>query len=110
MSGQDLVIRMRDLQLRLDATLAEFGKWGKNYAKADYDYKLEYRKAMLVERESGTPVTMLKDICNGEEKVAKMRLNLNTAETLYKLAGEQIQALKLQMRVLEGQISREWNS
>jgi DNA-binding transcriptional MerR regulator len=110
MSGQDLFLEMRDLQNELNATLGEFGKWGRNYAKADYDYRLERRKAFLVGREKGIPVTILDKVCEGEEKVAKMRLNMNTAETLYKLAGEKIQALKLQIRTIESQMDREFHS
>ncbi|MEA5003823.1 MAG: hypothetical protein VB081_10025 [Christensenella sp.] len=109
MNGQDLVIRMRDLQLRLDACLAEFGKWGKDRAKAEYDYKIENAAEILKQRTNGIPVTILSDVVKGQKGVAEKRLNRDVADVMYNAAREHINAIKLEMRVIQDQIEREWN-
>lgn len=109
MNGQDLMIRMTDLQRRLDACLGEFGKWGKNRAKAEYDYKVAAAQEILKQREAKIPVTILSDVVKGDKEVAKKRLDRDIADTMYEAAREHINAIKLEMRIIQDQIAREWN-
>ena len=110
MNGQDLTVQIMDLSRRLEMCLGEFGRWGKDKAKAEYDYRVSQSQEMLKMREQGVPVTILSDIVKGNATVAKKRLNRDIADTMYEAAKENINAIKLQIRVLQDQISREWNS
>lgn len=110
MNGFDLSVQMRDLQARLNATLGEFGKWGKALAKAEYDYKTACSQEILKERTNGLPVTIIMDVCKGKSEIAKLRMNRDVAEVMFKAAGEHINAIKLEMRVVESAIEREWNA
>lgn len=55
------------------------------------------------------PVTIISDVCRGEPEIAKLRLERDIAETVYKSALEAIQSYKLQIRILDAQVEREWS-
>lgn len=108
MSGQDLINSIeRELDM-LDACCVELKKRGKNKAKTEYEYKTALSKKMLEERENGIPVTILSDICRGKPDIAKLKMERDIAETLYDSCKEGINATKLRIRIMEGQIDREY--
>lgn len=94
----------------LDAALKAFGKRGQDYARAEQDYRVALAKKILIERDKGTPVTIISDICRGSSEIAALKTNRDIAETMYKAAGEAINVYKLNIKILEGQIDREWHS
>lgn len=53
-------------------------------------------------------MTILSDVCRGLPLIAKLRLHRDIAEAEYKAAQEAIQVYKLQIRLLEAQIDREY--
>lgn len=66
-------------------------------------------KKIVEERDKGTPVTIISDICRGDEVIAGLKFQRDVAETAYKAAMEAINVYKLNIKVLEEQIQREWN-
>ena len=66
-------------------------------------------KKIVEERDKGTPVTIISDICRGDEVIAELKFQRDVAETAYKAAMEAINVYKLNIKVLEEQIQREWN-
>jgi hypothetical protein len=110
MSGQDLYDDLRNNTTLLHTSLAEFGKRGKAYADAERIYREALAKQILIERDKGVPVTIISDICRGNPEIARLRFNKDVAETSYKAAMEAIQVYKLNIRVLESAIEREWGS
>ena len=69
---------------------------------------LKMRKKILEERAGGTPVTIIADLCKGDPEIARLRLERDIALTVYESAKEAIQTYKLQIRILDAQIEREW--
>ncbi len=63
---------------------------------------------MLVERSNGMPVTIIGDICRGMPEIAALRFDRDIKEGLHKSAVEAINSFKLQIRILDAQISREY--
>ena len=59
-------------------------------------------------RAQGIPVTILADLARGDAKIAAMKFDRDAKEALYKAAQEAIQSYKLQMKLTEAQIEREW--
>lgn len=110
MSGQDLYTELDKKVKALNTALSEYRKRGIAFAQAEHNYRIALAKGILIQRAEGLPVTIIQDICKGEEGIAKLRLNRDIAETLYKSAGEAIQSYKLQIRILESEISREYSS
>lgn len=94
----------------LDAAVKQLGVRGKAYAQAERGYKVALAQKIIQEREKGTPVTIISDICKGDHEIARLRFERDCAEVVYKSAMEAIQSIKLQIRILDAQVSREWSS
>jgi hypothetical protein len=92
----------------LDAAVKQLGVRGKAYAQAEREYKVALAKRIMQEREKGTPVTIISDVCRGDTEIARLRFERDCAEVVYKSAMEAIQSIKLQIRILDAQIEREW--
>lgn len=105
---QDLMIELQGRVSTLDIALKTLGNRGRTYADAEQKYRVELAKKILTERDAGTPVTIINDICRGSALIAKLKFERDVAETMYKAALEAIQVYKLNIRVLENQIDREW--
>jgi hypothetical protein len=50
----------------------------------------------------------MNDVCRGDREVAKLRLVRDIALTEYEVAKEMLQVLKLQVRVLQSEIERDY--
>lgn len=108
MSGQDLYVQLDAKVKALDSALSEYRKRGEGHAKSRKEYQVSLAKEILLQRNSGVPVTIIQDICKGNERIAELRCKKDIAESLYKSAGEAINTYKLQIRIIESQIEREW--
>lgn len=92
----------------LDAAIKELRSRGSAYAQAERDYRVELAKVILLERDKGTPVTIISDVCRGDRSIAELKFNRDVAEVVYKSALEAVNGYKLQIRILDAQIEREW--
>ena len=54
-------------------------------------------------------MTIISDICRGDAEIARLRLERDIAQTVYESAKEAIQGYKLQIRILDAQLEREWS-
>ena len=86
-------------------------------AMEDVDVKqneAEYRKALRIailnERQKGTPVTIIGDVCRGQEQIAEAKRRRDCSEAIYKASQEAINVIKLRIRMVDAQITRIWNS
>ena len=66
--------------------------------------------ATLKLRDAGYPVGIIDKLVYGEKEIAELRFKRDVAETVYTANLEAINSIKLQMRLIESQISREWGS
>lgn len=107
-SGQDLLLELQGRVALADMALNSLGSRGRAFAQAEHDYRVALAKKTLEERASGMPVTIISDVCRGDGKIAKLRLERDSAEALYKSNLEAINLYKLQIKVLESQIDREY--
>lgn len=106
----DLVNAIGEKVALLDAAITQLGKRGRAYAQAEMDYKIALAKKILEERDRGVPVTIISDICRGNPLIAKLRFERDCAEVVYKSAMEAINSYKLQIRLMDSQLSREWGN
>lgn len=107
---QDLLNEIVAQSRKLDVALSELGKRGRSYAEAERKYRVGLKQKILIERDKGTPVTIISDICRGSEEIASLRFDRDVSEIMYKSALEAINVYKLQLRLLENQADREWHS
>lgn len=108
MDGLNLYQELQNKTDLLDVAVRELRGRGTAFAQAERDYKVALAEAILGERSKGTPVTIIGDVCRGKPDIAKLRFERDCAEVLYKSAMEAINSLKLQLRLIENQIQREW--
>lgn len=103
---QDLQAKTKDL----DTSVKALRKTSEEFAQAEMDYKCELSKEALKLRDSGMAVTMIPLVIYGLKNIAALRFKRDCKEAIYKANQESINSLKLQIRLLEAQISREWST
>lgn len=108
--GSDLIEELRQKTTQLDLSVRQLMKSGVAYAEAERDYKVKLRAECLRLRDEGMAIGMIDKTCYGVQAVADARFKRDVAEATYKANMEAINSLKLQMRLLENQIGREWSS
>lgn len=108
MDGLSLYQELQNKTSMLDVAVKELRARGTAYSQAERDYRVALRKAVLDERSKGTPVTIISDVCRGREDIAQLRFERDCAETLWRTALEYINAVKLQIKIIEAQLEREW--
>ena len=105
-SGQDLIIELQGRVSMLDTALKQLGNRGRAAADAEQKYRISLAQKIMVERDKGTPATIMSDICRGDPQIAKLKFDRDVAEVTYKSAMEACNIYKIQVKVLENQIDR----
>lgn len=104
----DLVNDIQTLTKRLNTSVIKLRDYGRELAEAERDYKITLRQEALKLRSDGMAVTLINQIVYGIPTVADKRFKRDIAETMHQTAIENIQSIKLQIRILEAQVQREW--
>lgn len=105
----DLFNDIQDLILRLTKSINILAKYGKEFSEAERDYKITLRQeALKLRNDENMPVTLINQIIYGVPEVANKRFKRDVAQAMYDTSKENVNVLKLQLRVLEGQMQREW--
>lgn len=94
----------------LEVSIRSLRKTGQNYAEAERDYKILLRQEVLKLRDEGQAIGVITLTCYGIPSVAEARFRRDTAEAIYKANQEAINSIKLQLRLLESQIQREYGN
>lgn len=92
----------------LDTCIKQLRKTGTAYAEAERAYKVLLRTEALKLRDEGMAVGMIDKVILGIPSVAEARFKRDIAEVTYKANQDAIQSIKLQLRLLDNQIQREW--
>lgn len=104
----DLIQELNDKIKSLDVAIKQLKSRGQKYAESEKDYRVALAQKLLELRENGHPVTIIENIAKGNPDIAKLRLQRDIDETMYKSVLEYLNVVKLQIRVIENQIQREW--
>jgi hypothetical protein len=107
---QDLYVKLEELTDALMDELETCKTSGCQYAENESEYRKRLRLEILAERDKGTPVTIISDICRGQEEIADLKFHRDCSEAIYKASQEAINVYKLRIRMIDAQITREWNS
>ncbi len=108
-SGQDLYLSMQEQVNRLNAALKALSSRGRVRAETERRYRVALNQEILKERDKGTPVTIISDVCRGNRAIAQARFERDVADIQYRSALEAINVYKLTIRVLGEQIEREYH-
>ena len=102
---------MEELERRtkiLDASIKELTKTGKAYAEAEREYKIAVCKKALELKDGGMPVTLIQLVIYGYQEIATLRFKRETAQVIYNANQEAINSTKLEIRILQNQIEKEY--
>jgi hypothetical protein len=99
----------RNKRKELIDAVNEMKMLGKYTETAERDYKREYRKEFFrLHIEDKVAWTACADLAKGEEKVSELRYKRGIYKSGYETALEKINVLKLEIRIMEDEIKREW--
>lgn len=93
----------------LDVSVKRLRKSGTEYAEAERKYKIQLREeALKLRAEENMPVTLINQIIYGVPSVANLRFDRDVKQAVYTANMEAINSTKLKLRILEGQLNREY--
>lgn len=104
----DLYLELQDKLKDLDVSIKELRNSGTKLAQAEKEYKVLLRQECLKLRDEGMAIGMIDKTCYGIPSVAEARFNRDIADTVYKANLESINGLKLQIRIIQNQIDKEY--
>ena len=104
------MLELGDLSAKLHESVRLMAKYGREYANAESAYKVQLAQTALRLKADNMPVTLIDKVVYGQPEVAEKRLKRDIADVMYNAAKENINSLKLQIRILDSQINREWGA
>lgn len=108
LTGMDLLNTLNSLNQQLPEAIRLMGKYGRDFATNQRDYKKAVAGETIKLKEDGTPATLIRDVIFNNEDVLNSMYERDKAEVLYKTSLEHINALKTEIRVIEELIDKEW--
>lgn len=107
----DLINELNKKNSELTQSIRMLRQNGVELAEKERDYKIKLRQeALKLRQDKKLPVTLISQIIYGVPEVADLRFKRDVAEAMYNANQEHINTTKLQIRILESQINREWGS
>lgn len=110
MADYDLWSEIQSKTKQLDYSVKELRKSGTAYAEAERAYKIKLRETALRLRSQDMAVGMISMTVYGVPEVAELRFRRDCCEAVYKANVEAINAIKLEIRIINEQLSREWTT
>ena len=102
---------IQHLMAELTASIRKLRDNGVKLAEAERDYKITLRtEALRLRAGDNMPVTLINQVIYGVPNVAELRLKRDIEQANYEANKEHINICKLKLRILENQLSREWNN
>ena len=95
---------------KLDQAIEHLAENGRDLAEKEKEYKIALNQKALQLRAEDMPVTLINQVIYGYDDIALLRLARDTAQVKYNANQEFINVLKLEIRILENQIAREYGN
>ena len=110
MNNLGLVGDIQQKMAELDTSLKSLRRTGTAYAEAERNYRVALRQKALVLKDEGMAIGMITLTVYGVPEIAELRFRRDTAEAVYKANQEAINVIKLELRIIEEQLKREWGN
>lgn len=104
----DLYTELQQKRHDLNTCIRKLRETGSALAEAERAYKVMLRAESLALRDDGMPVTLIKLTVYGVEKVAELREERDKAQVIYDANKDAVNAIKLELRLIESQLQREY--
>lgn len=102
---QDLINELNLHRGNLNLAIKELKVRGQAKAEAEKNYRIALAKEMLRLRTEGTPVTIISDLCRGNEQIATLKMQRDIADSLYESNMQAIYNYKLNIDIVQNQIN-----
>lgn len=106
---QDLFSLSREAMQHAREYTEQLEELGRKKAEADRDYQVAKNKRVLAMKAEGRTATEINLLIKGDKDVSVKLFARDCAESLYDATKELINTNKMDARLLEAQIAREWN-
>jgi hypothetical protein len=106
----DLFVELEQKRQMLDKSIKELRNSGANLGQCEKEYKIQLRNECLKLRNEGMPIGMIDKTCYGVPIIAELRFKRDVAETIYKANLEAINSIKLEIRIIQNQIDKEYGN
>ena len=104
----DLTNELQEKCRLLDNSIKMLRKTGSEYAKAYTDYRVALAKELLLLKNDGFAITLAGDIARGKPEIAHLKFEEISKEAIYRANLESINALKLEIKIIQEQINKEY--
>ena len=106
----DLIDKIQVMNNQLDQALRTLRTNGIALAEAEKNYKEAVSKEALRLRDEGMGVTLIDKVIYGLPSISTLRFQRDCCEAVYSANQEAINVKKLQIRLVEAQLAREWGN
>ena len=106
----DLLQELQYKTKMLDTSIKQLRKTGSEYAKAYTDYRVALAKELIQLKNEGYAITLAGDIARGKPDIAKLKFEEISKEAIYKANLESINAIKLEIKIIQEQVNKEWGN
>lgn len=106
----DLYNQLMDLSKQLDISIKQLRYTGQDFAQATQIYRMKLSEELLKLEAEGRPVTNLMAIARGKPEVAKAKYDEIAKEAIHKANLESVQGIKMQIKILQAIIDKEWSN
>lgn len=106
----DLIDKIQMMNNQLDQALRTLRTNGIALAEAEKNYKEAVSKEALRLRDEGMAVTLIDKVIYGLPSISTLRFQRDCCEAVYSANQEAINVKKLQIRLVEAQLAREWGN
>lgn len=103
----DLYTSLNSLLEQLQTSVKSLRTTATEYAEAYKNYRVLLAKELVRLKDSGMAITLASDVARGNEEIANAKMVEIKKEAIYKANMESINAIKLQIKIVENQITRE---
>lgn len=104
----DLYVELQRKTEELDNAIDALFEAGEHYAMSETSYRVRKAEVEFTLKSQGYAVSLISDICYRDEELAGLLNEKILAESLVKVTQERINALKLRIKSIENQLTREY--
>ncbi len=105
----DLFEELQEELEKLNKSVENLRKSGSDYAYAEKNYKIILRQECLKLRDEKMAIGLIEKVCYGIPVVADARCERDIKQAIYKANLEAINSYKLNVKIIENQINREYS-
>lgn len=109
MTGQDIYSQMHEARTCAHAAVGQIEPTATAKGEAEVAYWAALEKKINELRADGCPVSIVKDMARGDERVARAYVRFVSAEAIHRATLEEVMLRKKDIDVLNGMAAREWS-